>query len=182
MRSDGHTDHARVIGADDGAAGGKRIAGGASRRRYNHAVTAQAVDMMAGHRDVEFDHIGQGPARKRHIVEGKRAHNILRAVFANRNNIGGDGGTAAHMELAGQGIAHDLQNVALLGARGRQKTQMTIGKTQNGNLTVVENAGGTQQRAVAAERNNQVGIVNIGRALDLGALVGSPYDLVALAR
>lgn len=52
---------------------------------------------------------------------------------------------AAHMELAGQGIAHDLQNVALLGARGRQKTQMTIGKTQNGNLTVVENAGGTQQ-------------------------------------
>ena len=86
------------------------------------------------------------------------------------------------MELAGQGIAHDLQNVALLGARGRQKTQMTIGKTQNGNLTVVENAGGTQQRAVAAERNNQVGIVNIGRALDLGALIGSPCDLVALAR
>ena len=83
------------------------------------------------------------------------------------------------MELAGQGIAHDLQNVALLGARGRQKTQMTIGKTQNGNLTVVENAGGTQQRAVAAERNNQVGIVNIGRALDLGALIGSPCDLVA---
>ena len=85
------------------------------------------------------------------------------------------------MELTGQGIAHDLQNVALLGARGRQKTQMAIGKTQNGNLTVVENAGGAQQRTVTAERNDQVGIVNIGRALVLGALVGSPYDLVALA-
>lgn len=59
---------------------------------------------------------------------------------------------------------------------------MAIGKTQNGNLAVVENAGSAQQCAVAAERDNQVGIVNIGRALDLGALVGRPCDLVALAR
>ena len=73
--------------------------------------------MMAGHRDVKLDHIGQGPARKGHIIEGKRAHDILRAVFAHRNDISGDGGAAAHMELAGQGIAHDLQDVALLGAR-----------------------------------------------------------------
>ena len=86
------------------------------------------------------------------------------------------------MELTGQGIVHNLQNIAFLGARGGQKTQMTIGKTQNGNLTVVENAGGAQQRTVAAERNDQVGIVNIGRALDLGTLVGSPCNLVALAR
>ena len=108
MRSDRHTNHAGVIGADDGAAGGKRIAGGSSRGRYNHAVTAQAVDMVARHRDVELDHIGQGPARKRHIVEGKRAHDILRAVFAHGHDIRGDGGAAAHMELTGQGIAHDL--------------------------------------------------------------------------
>ena len=86
------------------------------------------------------------------------------------------------MELTGKGIAHDLQNIAILGARSRQKTQMTIGKAQNGDLAVVENAGGTQQRAVATERNDQVGIVNIGRTLDLGTLIGSPCDLVALAR
>ena len=59
---------------------------------------------------------------------------------------------------------------------------MTIGKTQNGNLAVVENSSRAQQRTVAAERNNQVGIVNIGCTLDLGALVGSLCDLVALTR
>ena len=119
MRGDGHTDHTRVIGADNGTAGGKRIAGGAGRRRNDDTVAAQAIDMMAGHRDVKLNHIGQGAARKCHIVEGKRAHDILRAIFAHRNDIGGDGGAAAHVELAGQGIAHNLQNVALLGARGR---------------------------------------------------------------
>ena len=59
---------------------------------------------------------------------------------------------------------------------------MTIGKTQNGDLAIVENAGSAQQRSVTAERNDQVGIVNIGRALDLGALIGSPCHLIALAR
>ena len=71
------------------------------------------------------------------------------------------------MKLTGQSIAHNLQNIAFLGTGRRQKAQMTIGKTQNGNLTVVENAGGAQQRAVAAKRNDQVGIVDIGRALNL---------------
>ena len=73
--------------------------------------------MMAGHRDVKFDHIGQGPARKRHIVEGEGAHDILRTVFAHRHDIRGDGGATAHVQLAGQGVAHDLQDIALLGAR-----------------------------------------------------------------
>ena len=59
---------------------------------------------------------------------------------------------------------------------------MTIGKTEDRNLAIVEDTSRAQQRAVAAERNDQVGIVNIGRALDLGALIGSPCHLVALAR
>ena len=60
------------------------------------------------------------------------------------------------MELAGQSIAHDLQNIALLGARGRQKAQVTIGKTKDRDLAMVEDAGSAQQRAVAAERNDQI--------------------------
>ena len=46
---------------------------------------------------------------------------------------------------------------------------------------MVEDAGSAQQRTVAAERNDQIGAVNIRRALNLGSLVGSPCDLIALA-
>ena len=73
--------------------------------------------MMAGHRDVELDHIGQRTAGKRHVVEGEGANDILRTVFAHGHDIRGDGSATAHMQLAGQGVAHDLQNVALLGTR-----------------------------------------------------------------
>ena len=73
--------------------------------------------MMAGHRDVELDHIGQRTAGKRHVVEGEGAHDILRTVFAHGHDIRSDGGATAHVQLAGKGIAHDLKNVALLGAR-----------------------------------------------------------------
>ena len=73
--------------------------------------------MVARHRDVELNHIGQGAARERHVVEGERAHDILRAIVAHGHDIRGDGGATAHVQLTGQGVAHDLQNVALLGAR-----------------------------------------------------------------
>ena len=46
---------------------------------------------------------------------------------------------------------------------------------------MVEDAGSAQQRTVAAERNDQIGAVNIRRALNLRSLVGSPCDLIALA-
>lgn len=86
------------------------------------------------------------------------------------------------MQLAGQGVAHDLQNVALLGTRSRQKAQVTIGKTEDRNLAMVEDAGSAQQRTVPAERNDQIGAINIRRALNLRSLVGSPCDFIALAR
>ena len=73
--------------------------------------------MVARHRDVELDHIGQRTSGKRHVVEGERAHDILRTVFAHGHDIRSDGGATAHMKLAGQGVAYDLQNVALLGTR-----------------------------------------------------------------
>ena len=73
--------------------------------------------MVTGHRDVKLDHIGQGAAGKRHVVEGEGAHDILRTIFAHGHDIRGDGSATAHMQLAGQGVAHDLQNVALLGTR-----------------------------------------------------------------
>ena len=47
---------------------------------------------------------------------------------------------------------------------------------------MVEDAGSAQQRTVAAERNDQIRAVNIRRALNLRSLVGSPCDLIALAR
>ena len=47
---------------------------------------------------------------------------------------------------------------------------------------MVEDAGSAQQRTVTAERNDQIGAVNIRRALNLRSLVGSPCDLIALAR
>ena len=47
---------------------------------------------------------------------------------------------------------------------------------------MVEDTGSAQQRTVAAERNDQIGAVDIRRALDLGSLIGRPCDLVALAR
>ena len=73
--------------------------------------------MVAGNRDVKLDHIGQGAARERHVVKGEGTHDILRTVFAHGHDIRGDGGATAHVQLAGKGVAHDLQNVALLGAR-----------------------------------------------------------------
>ena len=45
MRSNRHANHTRIIGAHDRAAGGKRIAGGAGRRRHDHTIAAQAIDM-----------------------------------------------------------------------------------------------------------------------------------------
>ena len=53
--------------------------------------------MVTGHRDVKLDHIGQGAARKRHVVEGEGAHDILRTVFAHGHDISGDGSATAHM-------------------------------------------------------------------------------------
>ena len=73
--------------------------------------------MVARHRDVELNHIGQGAARERHVVQGESAHDILRTVFAHGHDIRGDGSATAHVQLTGQGVAHDLQNVALLGTR-----------------------------------------------------------------
>ena len=117
MRRNGYADHARIVGAHDGATGTERVTRRTSRRGHDHAVATQTVDMMAGHRDVELDHIGQRTAGKRHVVEGEGAHDILRTVFAHGHDIRGDGGATAHVQLTGQGVAHDLQDVALLGAR-----------------------------------------------------------------
>ena len=117
MRGNGYADHARIVGAHDGATGTQRVPRRTSRRGHDHAITTQAIDMVAGNRDVKLDHIGKGAAGKRHVVEGERAHDILRAIVAHGHDIRGDRGATAHVQLAGQGIAHDLQDVALLRTR-----------------------------------------------------------------
>ena len=43
---------------------------------------------------------------------------------------------------------------------------------------MVEDAGSAQQCAVAAERNDQIGAINIRRALNLRSLVGCPCALI----
>ena len=117
MRRNGYADHARVIRTHDRTAGTEGIARGAGCRGHDHTIAAQAIDMVARNGDVELDHIGQRTAGKRHVVEGEGAHDILRTVFAHGHDIRGDGGATAHVQLTGQGVAHDLQDVALLGAR-----------------------------------------------------------------
>ena len=86
------------------------------------------------------------------------------------------------MELTRKRIRHYAQHIALLGTCGREEPQMTVAQAKNRYLAIPDDACRAQKRPVSAERDDQVGAVDVGHVLYLGSLIGSPYDLIALTR
>ena len=86
------------------------------------------------------------------------------------------------MHLAGKGIGDDTQDVALLRVGRSKKTNVAIGKTEDGNLVHAHQVRCPQQRAIAAQGDNEIEIRKIGFVFDARALVDSPCHLDSLAR
>ena len=71
------------------------------------------------------------------------------------------------MHLATQGIGDDGEDVAVLRAGSGKEPEMSIRDPEDGNLAGAGKPYRAKQRAVAAERYDEVGAIDIGFALQL---------------
>ena len=179
MRTDGR-DHQRVhVGGENGAVGGQRVGGGAGGRGDDHAVGAEAGDQLAFKFDGEVAHARDVALGDDGVVE--RVIGGVRRGAAPQ--LGAQHGAAVELVAA---LAPAVQGSVEVGEPhlGEEAEIAEVG-AEDGRAGGGKGACGGQERAVAAEHDDQLGLlggeflaVDRGRARGIGPALEIEHRLI----
>ena len=137
----------------DGTATGQRVGGGAGGRGDYQPIGALPVDETVVDMEFEFDHLRRGTGVHHHVIEGVRPADDLalplhlgvqqEAVFPGEM-------TVQHgRDLGGDFVRHDVG----------EKAQPAAIHPQHRGIVLGQGARGTEQAAVTADDDDQVGVL-----------------------
>ena len=180
MGCHGDADHPRELRRHDGAAGGEGIPRRARGGGDDEPVTAEAVDVVARDGDVELDHVALAAVRQREVVQGEAVNGVGPALRVLELGLDVERRATGGVKVAREGVGDGGEEVLWSGAG--EKAEVTVGDAEDGYLRVGDDARGAEERAVTAERDDEVTARGIDAATGIELLVMGPDDVHVIAQ